>query len=160
MGSGKSSTGRELARLLKVNFLDIDDLIVERTSRSVNKIFMTDGEPYFRKIESEILQEVSSRPDQVVATGGGIVLNPLNGERMKSTGLVLYLRTSLEVLWERVKHKKDRPLLNTPNPRKALADILRDRSYYYDALADKIFLTDQKLPETVAHEIFKTYFEK
>ena len=160
MGSGKSTTGRELARLMGISFVDLDDLIVDRVGRSINQIFRTEGEPYFRKTETELLRDVSVRTDQVVATGGGIVLDSSNSDRLKKTGFVIYLRTSLEVLWERVKAKKDRPLLATKNPQKALADILRERSLFYKAIADKTFLTDQKTPEAVALEIFNACFAK
>ncbi len=160
MGSGKTTTGQALARLMKVNFVDVDDLIVERTHQAISDIFQKQGEPYFRKLETEILYEVSARPDQVVATGGGIILKPENTERMKQTGRVIYLKTSLEVLWERVKNKTDRPLLKVQNPRKTLADILRDRGSLYETAQDKTFLTDQKKPEEVAREILKTCFEE
>lgn len=158
MGSGKTTTGQALARLMKVNFVDVDDLIVERTHQSISDIFQKEGEPYFRKLETEMLHEVSARPDQVVATGGGIILKSENTQRMKQTGVVIYLKTSLEVLWERVKDKSDRPLLKVENPRKTLADILRDRSPLYEAAQDKTFLTDRKEPEEVAQEILKTCF--
>ena len=159
MGSGKTATGRELATFLKFQFVDLDDLIMERAGQSINDIFRTEGEPYFRRLESEILYEVAARTGQVAATGGGIVLNPQNGARMKETGMVIYLKTSLEVLWERVKAKKDRPLLTTQNPRKTLADLLRERSLSYEEIADKTFSTDQKSSEAVALEIYKACFE-
>jgi shikimate kinase len=160
MGSGKTTTGQALAKLFALKFVDVDDLIVERAHQSINDIFKKQGEPYFRKLESEILHEVSMRSSQVASTGGGIVLMPENVEQMKKTGTVIYLKTSLEVLWERVKDKTDRPLLKTRKPQKTLADLLRDRSFLYEAAQNKTFLTDQKTPEEVATEIYKTCFSK
>src|SRR3989338_7010080 len=90
MGSGKTTTGQELARLLSLSFVDLDNQIVERTGKSINDIFSKEGEPYFRSVESELLVNTSRETDCVVATGGGIAINAFNRERMKSTGLVVY----------------------------------------------------------------------
>lgn len=160
MGSGKTSSGRLLARLLSVSFVDLDDQIVEETGQSINDIFRTKGEAYFRKVESELLLRASKTTDRVIATGGGIVLKRENHARMKETGTVVYLKTSLEVLWERVKHNKERPLLATADPKKTLEGLFWQRSPLYEAAADAVFLTDRKTPETVAREIYKTCFEK
>ena len=160
MGSGKTSSGRALAKLLALPFIDLDDRIVDYVGHSINDIFKMEGESYFRNVESKLLLQVSHASDQVVATGGGIVLNPSNGDRMKNTGLVIYLKTSLNVLGERVKEKKDRPLLVASNPKRALADLFHERTPLYEEHADKIFLTDRKSPEAVALEIYRTCFEK
>jgi len=160
MGAGKTATGRELARLLSLAFTDIDDLIVDEVGRSINEIFKGEGEAFFRKAERDVLARVVSRSNQVVATGGGIVLDPMNRERIKATGTAIYLKTGLAVLWQRVQEKKDRPLLRTPEPRETLTELLRERSPFYEALADKSFLTDGKSPSAVAQEIFNTCFGK
>lgn len=159
MGSGKTSSGRELARLLGVSFVDLDELVAERAGRSINEIFKFEGEPFFRALERNVLEEVASRSDQVVATGGGSILDPLNRERMRRTGITIYLKASLPTLWERVKQKKDRPLLETRNPQEMLAYLFRLRGPLYEAEADKTFLTDRKSPEEIALEIYKTCFE-
>ena len=160
MGSGKSTSGRALAKLLALSFIDLDDRIVEQTGRSINDIFKTEGESFFRDVESKLLVQVSRETDQVVATGGGIVLNPLNREHMKDTGVVIYLKTNLDVLWERVKGKKDRPLLGLSDPKKSLADLFHKRAPLYEASSDQVFVTDHKSSEAVALEIYKTCFEK
>ena len=144
MGSGKTTSGKALAKLLGLSFVDLDEQIVEYAGHSINDIFKSEGEPYFRNIESELLFRVSAKPDQVVATGGGIVINPSNTARMRSAGLVIYLKTSLDVLWERVKGKKDRPLLSNPNPRKALESLYGERTPLYEENSDRVFATDQK----------------
>lgn len=160
MGAGKTTTGRELARLLGLTFTDIDDGIVEEAGQSINEIFENEGEAFFRRVERDILARAASGLNQVVATGGGIVLDPVNRERIKATGMAIYLKTGLAVLWKRVQAKKDRPLLRTPRPEETLAGLFRERSPYYEALADKSFLTDGKSPEAMAQEIFTTCFEK
>ena len=160
MGSGKTTTGQELARLLSLSFIDLDEQIVECTGKSINEIFSKEGESYFRDVESELLIKTSYKTDCVVATGGGIVINPLNRERMKTTGLVIYLKTSVDILWERVKSKKDRPLLHGPDPKKALTNLYSERTPLYESSTDKIFLTDRKTPKAVALEIYETCFGK
>ena len=160
MGSGKTSSGRFLAKLLNVPFADLDEQIVERAGQSINDIFKTKGESHFRQMESEVLGRASESNGYVVATGGGIVLNPANNARMKETGTVIYLKTSLNVLWDRVGRNKNRPLLATADPKKTLEELLIKRSPLYEAAASGIFSTDQKTPETVAREIYKTCFEK
>ena len=160
MGSGKTTSGKALAKLLGLPFVDLDERIVEQAGYSINDIFKTEGEPYFRNVESQLLAQVSRTTDQVIATGGGIVINSINSERMRSTGFVIYLKTSLDVLWERVKEKKDRPLLQFPDPRKSLAALFYKRTPLYELSSEKVFLTDHKSPEAVALEIYKTCFEK
>ncbi|MBI4394662.1 MAG: shikimate kinase [Candidatus Omnitrophica bacterium] len=160
MGSGKTTSGKALAKLLSLPFVDLDDQIIGREGKSINEIFQSKGEPHFREIETELLFQVSERPNQVVATGGGIVINALNRERMKNTGIVVYLKTSLDILWERVREKKDRPLLQSVDPKKSLADLFYSRTPLYEETADKIFLTDHKSSEAVALEIYKTCFER
>ncbi len=160
MGSGKTSSGRALAKLLKATFLDLDEEITQHAGQSINGIFKTKGEAHFRKLESELLDRASKLTDRVVAAGGGIVLKPENNARMKETGAIIYLKTSVNTLWERVKHNRNRPLLATSDPQKTLEELLSKRSALYETTADKIFLTDQKTPEAVALEIYTTCFEK
>ena len=158
MGSGKTTSGRALAKLLSLPFVDLDDQIVECTGRSINEIFKKEGESYFRNLESRLLNQVSRGAAQVVAPGGGVVLNPANSQQMKNTGLVVYLKTSLNVLWDRVKGKKDRPLLQSPDPKKSLAALYYKRAPLYENSAAKVFLTDYKSSENVALEIYKACF--
>lgn len=160
MGSGKTTTGRALAKLLSIPFVDLDDEIEDDAGRSINEIFKREGEAYFRTIESKLLAQVSHGSNQVIGTGGGIVLNPSNSERMKSTGSVIYLKTSLEILWERVKEKTDRPLLATSNPRQTLTELFKIRAPLYEAACETMFITDRKSPEAVAREIYTACFGK
>ena len=117
MGSGKTETARALAKILSLHAVDLDELITGEEKRSINKIFEVDGEAYFREVESRILAQVSIKKNQVVATGGGTVLKESNRHILLQTGHVIYLRTRLEMLAERLKSMKDRPLLKAADPK-------------------------------------------
>ncbi len=158
MGSGKTSSGKVLAEMLSVPFIDLDDRIVSKAGRSINEIFNLYGESYFRNMEHEMLAEVSKGSNEIIATGGGVVLNPISCALMKNSGLVIYLKTSIDVLWERTKTKKDRPLLQTADPKKTLVELFKMRAPLYEQNSSKSFLTDRKTPEEVAEEIYKDCF--
>jgi len=160
MGSGKSTTAVELAKFLKLKAVDIDDLIVKNAKKSISQIFKEDGEPVFRKLEGEWLRKVCKEKGQVVATGGGVILSPKNIQHMRDSGTIVYLRASFPVLWNRVKHNQDRPLLKGSSPEEALKEIFEERSSLYENAAHHVFLTDQKTPKQVAKEIFEGLFNK
>lgn len=160
MGSGKTTTGRALAKLLSVPFVDLDEQIVQKAGHSINDIFKTQGEAYFRNLETEVLKMISAQSDQVVATGGGIVINPENRSRLKMTGQVIYLKASVNVLWERVKFNKARPLLATANPRRTFLELFESRTPLYSENSNHVFVTDRKIPETVAREIYQACFNE
>jgi len=153
MGSGKTATGRVLADLLDDAFVDLDAEIQAREGRSISEIFEGSGEPYFRNLESSVLEHFSKQHGQVIATGGGIVLREENVRRMKKTGKVVLLKASAESLWQRVQYSKDRPLLNKPDPLGALRQILNDREILYENACHFSVLTDGEIPEDVAHDI-------
>lgn len=153
MGSGKSSTGESLAAELSFPFVDTDEEIVKKVKMSINEIFETRGEPYFRKVEKEALLLFAKKGSQVIATGGGAVLDPENVTLMKQTGLIIYLRTPMEVLWQRVQHKADRPLLKASNPHDVFARLFTERKPIYEAIYDHSVNTEQKTPLQVAREI-------
>jgi shikimate kinase len=131
MGAGKTTIGRALAKHLRREFVDTDKLLVERTGVPVATIFEIEGEAGFRRRESTTLAEVAGQDDQVVATGGGLVLDPENRAAMRRAGTVVYLRARLESLWERTRHDATRPLLATPDPRATLAALLSEREPLY-----------------------------
>ena len=153
MGSGKTETGKVLAELLGDAFVDLDAEIQTKEKRSISEIFAGSGEPYFRDVESLVLEHFSKQGGQVIATGGGIVLREENVRRMKKTGKVVLLKASAESLWQRVQYSKDRPLLNKPDPFGALRQILSDREIFYEKANHFSVLTDGKTAEDVAGEI-------
>ncbi|MBI4549732.1 MAG: shikimate kinase [Candidatus Omnitrophica bacterium] len=155
MGAGKTETGRALAREAGLDFVDLDEEIVKRTHMTINEIFECRGEPFFRKAERDALEEASRSKNGVIATGGGAVLDPENVLLMRSSGKVVYLRTSLATLWQRTRTKTDRPLLRASNPEEVLAKLFAQRKGVYESVHDFAVNTDGKTPGAVAEDIVK-----
>lgn len=159
-GSGKSSTGINLSKLLKTEFIDLDSEIEKKENCSICDIFIGKGEKYFRDLESTLLEKFSKVKNSVIAAGGGVVLSDKNIEIMKDTGKIIFLKTSLEVLWLRIQNKNTRPLLNTENPKLDLEKIYQKREEMYKRTCDFIIETDEKTPDIVSNEIHKIIEEK
>ena len=135
MGSGKSSIGRQLAKRLGFQFLDTDQLIVQRTGKEISQIFAEKGEPAFRELETATLISVSHLNRCVIATGGGAVMREANRAIMREIGFVVRLTASEDVIFERVSRNNKRPLLQTRDPRGTLRTLLESRREFYDAAA-------------------------
>ena len=125
MGTGKSSVGCQLAKERGWNFIDLDELIELKEQRRIVDIFAKDGEAYFRKIEKNILKQVSTQKKFVVACGGGVVLDKDNIKLMKKTGRMICLYASPEQILKRVSLNNDRPLLNVDKPQKRIELLLK-----------------------------------
>ena len=138
MGAGKTTVGRKLAGLLKVDFIDTDQLLEERTGVSIAHIFEIEGEQGFRDRESRLFEEISGGTNAVISTGGGLVLNPDNRVRMEQSGKAVYLRADIEILWKRLKNCHTRPLLQTQDPRSRLEKLIVERDPIYLEVADHI----------------------
>ena len=135
MGSGKSSVGRKLAETLGVAFVDIDHEIELVSDRSIAEIFEEFGEVEFRALESRVLSRILNEEPQVIATGGGAFLAEKNRKMIAKLATSVWLDAELDTLWDRVKNKSHRPLLQNPEPKKTLAKLLEDRNPIY-ALSD------------------------
>lgn len=131
MGSGKSTVGRLVARLGGMEFVDTDEWIEARTHRKISAIFAEDGEPAFRGLEREAVEELGTRSGLVLATGGGLVCQPGRMELLKEHALVVCLWASPETIWERVQHQTHRPLLQVPDPKGEIARLLALREEHY-----------------------------
>jgi shikimate kinase len=142
MGAGKTAIGTHLAHALHVPFVDSDEEIVKAANMTIAEIFERDGEPFFRRKESQVLGRLLNGPPCVLSTGGGAFLAPENREMIAKAGVSVWLMADLELLWQRVRHKTTRPLLRTANPRETLRTIHDARVPIY-ALAD---LSVQSLP--------------
>jgi shikimate kinase len=138
MGSGKSAAGRELARRLGRPFIDLDALIEEREGKPIPRIFAEHGEPYFRGRESALCREVSSRGGQVIAAGGGVVIDPDNLRALSAAGRIFCLRASAETILARVGHETHRPLLQGGDKREKIQSLLDQRRPLYDAIPDQV----------------------
>ena len=149
MGAGKTTVGRLLARELGYGFVDTDEVITASAKKSINQIFAQEGETEFRRLESDVLSQVSAYTKLSVATGGGIVLNRENWSYLHH-GLIVWLDASPELLYNRLKEDDTRPLLQDSNPLLKLRNILEQRESLY-ALADlRITLKERETPEEIA----------
>jgi shikimate kinase len=131
MGAGKTTVGRLLANFLEKKFYDSDREIQKRTGVSIPLIFEIEGEAGFRKRETEMLSELVKTGNIVLATGGGAVLSAENRELLKRSGTVIYLRATIDDLWRRTRHDKNRPLLQTQDPRTKLTELYAQRDPLY-----------------------------
>jgi len=155
MGTGKSAVGRELAKNIKWQFLDLDELIELKEKKIIADIFAQDGEACFRKVEKRVLKEVAKEKRFVVACGGGIVINKENIKVMKDTGKIICLSANPQVILKRTAGFTQRPLLNVDNPKEKIELLLKLRSPYY-AQADKTIDTSKLSIKEVAARISKT----
>lgn len=131
MGAGKTAVGRAVALKLDVPFLDSDAEIEAAANLSVPEIFQRDGEVFFRKRETEVIHRLLQTQRGILSTGGGAYLAQVNRENISTAGVALWLDASLDLLWNRVRHKDTRPLLRTANPRATLAEIFAERTPVY-----------------------------
>ncbi len=137
MGSGKTTIGRELAKALEMKFLDIDSIITIRENRNIVDIFNDEGEEYFRKLERTIIDEESKKNNIVISTGGGVIIDNNNIKNLRKTSYVIYLDSSLECIYERVKNGKKRPLLNDIDDLyKKIEELYEQRNWLYKISCD------------------------
>jgi shikimate kinase len=155
MGAGKSTIGRQLSRQLKMTFYDSDREIENRTGVDIPLIFELEGEQGFRKRERLVIDELTSLPDIVLATGGGAILDADNRKHMAERGLVIYLHASVNQQLARTKHDRNRPLLQTDNPRQRLDDLMQLRDPLYREIADLVIDTDGKRVMAVVNQIIR-----
>jgi len=153
MGAGKTTIGRHLATLLHKRFVDVDHEIEKRTGVSIPVIFEIEGEAGFRRRESAVIEELTRDTSIVLATGGGAVLLEENRKVLKDRGTVAYLQADIDTLVERTRRDRNRPLLQTENPRAKIEELLQQREPIYREVADIIINTGQRAPSSVAREV-------
>ena len=153
MGSGKSTVGRLLAEKLSYDFVDSDHVIENKTGVDIPMIFDIEGEEGFRRREKAVIDEFSQLPETVLATGGGAILDEDNRKNLRSRGLTVYLKSSVDTLVQRTKHDKNRPLLQTNDPKKVLTEILEQRETFYIDVADLVIETERAPIFRVVKEI-------
>ncbi len=131
MGAGKTAVGTALAALIDVPFIDSDAQIVAAANQTIPEIFDEFGEAFFREKESLVLKRLLDGVPSVLSTGGGAYLQRTNREMIASRGLAVWLKVERDLLWARVRHKDTRPLLQVPDPKVRLFELLRAREPYY-----------------------------
>lgn len=153
MGAGKSTVGRYLADKLNYHFVDTDQVIEQKTGATIPMIFDIEGEDGFRRREACAVEELTLEPNTVLATGGGVVMNPDNRKLLRSRGFVVYLKSSVGALVQRTRHDRNRPLLQTDNPEEVLKNLLNIREPLYLEIADLVIETEQVPVHRVVRKI-------
>jgi len=156
MGSGKTTIGRALAALSERPFVDLDHEIEAFRHKTIAQIFEENGEESFREMEFETLVRVVDEVPAVIATGGGAVQTQRNRDLLWPRSHVIYLRASLDRLWERVRRSRNRPLLQQADPRAVLAGLLESREEHYLS-AHRVVDVDHHAPEAIARQIWNDY---
>lgn len=130
-GSGKSTVGRQLARRLQLSFVDSDHAIEAQLGCSIREYFEREGEDRFRDVEQSVLDDLSRNSQGVLSTGGGSVLRLQNRKNLKDRGHVIYLKSSPDELFRRLRHDLNRPLLQVSDPMQRLRDLFAVRDPLY-----------------------------
>ena len=152
MGTGKTTIGKELSKLLNMRLVDIDAEIEKAQKMKINDIFRIYGEQYFRDVETDMIKKLSSEKKIIISTGGGAVLRDENMEALKENGIIFCLNASTETIMERTARSEDRPLLKVENPKEKISEMLSLRRPFYEK-AGNMIETDCKTPLEIVAEI-------
>lgn len=152
-GSGKSTVGRQLARRLQLAFFDSDQVIEEQLGCAIRDYFEREGEASFRDVEAAVIDKLSLQPSGILSTGGGAVLRPANRQHLRERGHVIYLRSSPEELFRRLRHDVSRPLLQVADPLARLRDLYKQRDPLYRATAHFVIDTGRPSVATLVNTI-------
>jgi shikimate kinase len=153
MGTGKTTIGKQLAKLLGLEFNDSDKEIQRRTGVDIPTIFDFEGEEGFRRREKAVIEELTGIDGLVLATGGGCVLDQDNRNNLSTRGVVVYLHCTPEQQYERTMRDRNRPLLQTEDPLSRLKTLMEQRDPYYRSAADMVVTTERRSALSVAKEI-------
>jgi shikimate kinase len=156
MGVGKTAVGKALAEKLNKKFVEMDALIEQKAGKPIPDVFQQDGEIAFRELEIEVAKEVSQGKNQVVACGGGVVLNKINIDRLKKGAVLVCLTASPEAILKRTSADGDeRPLLKTPDKAAVIREMLSFRKPFYERAADITIDTSRLDIDAVVDQIIK-----
>lgn len=152
MGSGKTTIGKLLGEKLTLRSIDIDVIIEQNEKRTVSEIFQNEGEKYFRNIERETIKKNFTNKDLIISLGGGAFEDQLTQELLLKNSTVIYLKTSPNVILERIKNNTNRPLLKNQMTIEKIQSIILQRQKNYE-LANITILTDNKNTDKIVEEI-------
>ncbi len=149
-GAGKSTIGKLLAeKLIGFDYVDTDEIIIKLEKTSINKIFERFGEEYFRNLETNVLNDLLDSSNLIISTGGGIILRDENINLLKKKSFVIYLKSDINTLYERVKNNNERPLLNLKEVKIKLNNLLIEREKRYNQAHLIVDTTDKTIDDTV-----------
>lgn len=148
-GSGKTTVGKLLAKALRLSYVDIDEMVVQQTKMSIPTIVEKYGWNHFRDLEASVVANAAQKNHQVIATGGGVILQPKNITTLKHNGFCVYLTASVKNLLQRTRGDRNRPSLGTK-----ISTIAKQRTHLYEHAADMIIDTNQITPKLVAQEVY------
>lgn len=153
MGSGKTTIGRALAKRLNLRFVDADHEIEARTGATIPLIFEIEGEASFRQREADVIRDLTAEQGIVLATGGGAVLNEQSRRYLHERGTVIYLRASVNSILQRTSHDRNRPLLQTVDPRARIEELSKQRAPLYEEVAHITIETGRPNVQSVVQNI-------
>ena len=153
MGAGKTTIGKLLAQNYGKTFVDCDEEIQRRTGVTIPHIFDVEGEAGFRQRESNAIQDLVKRDNIVLATGGGAVLSEQNRDALRSNGFVVYLKSTPYDLWQRTRHDRNRPLLQTADPLAKLKELCEQRDPFYTEVADLVVTTGKQSVNSLMQQL-------
>ena len=159
MGSGKSSIGKKLSRMIKFDFIDTDNMIETKTGVDIPTIFEHEGEQGFRLRESKILKEISNINNTVIGTGGGIIISEKNREIIKNLGFVVHLTAIIKELVYRTEHDKNRPLMNNVDAENKIKTLLKERKDLYEKTSNVVISTENYDTVKISKIIIENYKE-
>ena len=152
-GSGKSTLGRLVAKRLRIDFTDSDLVIEQRLGCSIRDYFESNGEPAFRIIEQEVIDDLTQCADGVISTGGGAVLRQNNRDNLKTRCKTIYLHCSPEDIFRRFRHDQNRPLLQVDNPLQKLQELYAERDSLYREVAHLVIQTGKPSVSNMVNRI-------
>lgn len=161
MGCGKTTLGLRLSYKLRMPVEDTDKLIEQSECKSISQIFEEDGEAHFRDLETQLLRDIQARSYvRILSVGGGTPVNPVNREILKACGTVVYLKISPEMVYERLKEDKKRPLLQCDDPLTKIRKLMEMRRAAYEECADIIIDVDSLTMDEVVERLLKAIHEE
>ncbi|MEL0102742.1 MAG: shikimate kinase [Gammaproteobacteria bacterium] len=159
MGSGKTSIGKKLSKMMKFDFVDTDSIIEKKTGVDIPTIFEHEGEQGFRARETKILKEISNVNNTVIGTGGGIIISADNRRIIKNLGFVVHLTANIKELVYRTEHDKNRPLINNVDAENKITTLLKERKDYYEKSSNVTISTDNYDTVKISRIIIKNFEE-